>query len=146
MPKVFKYHPPPIPSAGVYYFTSDAKVDYEVRFGRKQGNILAVNIVFGVLNDEFDGEEYSLTNRGEFYSIMETLGAIIPDFIEKNPNVNTFEFSGEPRDDRESERTATKRTLIYLKYAKRIFPPSHWKHTLSGNKVVIERISFPRQK
>lgn len=139
LPKVFKYHHPPIASAGVYYFTSDAGVDYEVRFGRKQGNILAVNIVFGVLNDEYDGEEYVLTNKGEFYSIMATMEAIIMDFREKNPNVHTFEFSGEPRDERETLDKPTKRTLLYLKYARKIFPASEWKHSLEGNKVVIER-------
>ncbi|MEQ9188707.1 MAG: hypothetical protein RLP15_13310 [Cryomorphaceae bacterium] len=140
MPKVFKYHPPPIPSAGVYYFTSGAGVDYEVRFGRKQGNILSSNIVFGVLNDEYDGEEYALTHKGEFYSVMATLEAIISDFRSKNPNVHTFEFSGEPRDEEEKLNTPTKRTLLYLKYAKQIFPPLEWRHTLAGNKVSIERL------
>ncbi|NQV54211.1 MAG: hypothetical protein HQ500_13580 [Flavobacteriales bacterium] len=140
MPKVFKYHPPPIPSAGVYYFTSDAGVDYEVRFGRKQGNILAVNIVFGVLNDEYDGEEYVLTNKGEFYSVMATLQVIIADFQRKNQSVHTYEFSGEPRDESESLDMPTKRTTLYLKYSKKIFPISDWKHTMSGNKVSIERL------
>lgn len=139
MPKVFKYHPPPIPSAGVYYFTSDASVDYEVRFGRKQGNVLAANIVFGVLNEEYDGEEYVLTNKQEFYSIMATIEDIIHDFQSKNPNVHTFEFSGEPREGRESIEDATARTLIYLKYARKIFPAPNWTHQLEGNKVTIKR-------
>jgi hypothetical protein len=139
LPKVFKYHPPPIPSAGVYYFTSDLGVHYEVRFGRKQANILAVNIVFGVLNEEYDGEEYALTNKGEFYSVLKTIEAIIHDFQAKNPNVHTFEFSGEPRDEKEGTLTATKRTKVYTKWAERIFPLTMWNHALHGNKVSIEK-------
>ncbi len=143
MPKVFKFHPPPIPSAGVYFFQSDEGVDYEVRFGRKQSDILSVNIVFGVLNDEYDGEEYVLTNKGEFYSIMATIKAIIEDFRSKNPNIHHFEFAGEPTDQREEQDGPTKRTKIYQRWAKRIFPISEWKHELDRNKVTMERIQKP---
>lgn len=140
MPKVFKFHPPPIPSAGVYFFQSDEGIDYEVRFGRKQSDILSVNIVFGVLNDEYDGEEYVLTNKGEFYSIMATLKSIIEDFREKNPNIHHFEFAGEPTAQREQLDGPTKRTKIYQRWAKRIFPETEWSHVLDGNKVTMERI------
>lgn len=140
LPKLFKYQSAPIPSSGLYYFTTDSGIDYEVRFGRKQADILAVNIVFGVLNEEYEGEEYVLTNKGEFYSVMHTIEAIIKDFEEKNPNVHNFEFAGEPRGDEQSEQQPTKRTKIYLKYASRIFPSDRWKINMVGNKVSIERI------
>ncbi len=140
MPKVFKYITPPIPSAGVYFFTTDADILYEVRFGRKQSDILSVNIVFGVLNDEFDGEEYTLTNRGEFYSVMMTILEIIEHFKSLNKNVHHYEFSGEPTQSHEISDGPTKRTNVYFKWAKRVFPESEWKHRLEGNKVVIERI------
>jgi len=141
MPKVFKFQPPSIPSAGAYYFTSGAGIDYEVRFGRKQSDILSANIVFGVLNDEYDGEEYVLTNKGEFYSIMSSIEAIIEHFKEANPNIHHFEFAGEPTQQRESREGPTKRTKIYMKWAKKIFPEKDWKHSLDGNKVTMERIS-----
>ena len=60
----YKIVPPAISTAGVYFFTTDSGVVYEVRFGRRQDNILHATIVFGVLNDEYDGEEYTVTNRG----------------------------------------------------------------------------------
>ena len=140
MPKVFKYIAPSIPSAGVYFFTTDADILYEVRLGRKQSDILSANIVFGVLNDEFEGEEYVLTNKGEFYSVMMTILEIIQDFKTKNIKVHHYEFSGEPTENNESDNGPTKRTKVYLKWAKRIFPEKKWKHKLKGNKVVIERL------
>ena len=63
----FKIIPPAIPSAGIYFFTTDSGVKYEVRFGRRKDNILHATIVFGVINDEYEGEEYVETNRGEVY-------------------------------------------------------------------------------
>lgn len=140
MPKVFKFKAPDIPSAGIYYFTSDGGIVYEVRFGRKQADILSVNIVFGVLNEEFEGEEYVLTNKGEFYSIIATIKEIIEDFRQKNPNIHHFEFAGEPIESSEAISGPTKRTKIYMKWAKQIFPEREWKHVLLGNKVSIERI------
>ena len=56
---------PAIKSASVYYFNTPSGLRYEVRFGRRQDNILHASIVFGVVNDEFEGEEYVTTNRGE---------------------------------------------------------------------------------
>ncbi|MEX2597829.1 MAG: hypothetical protein WEC59_12970 [Salibacteraceae bacterium] len=139
MPKVFKFQSPAISSSGIYYFTSDEGIEYEVRFGRKQSDILSANVVFGVLNDEYEGEEYVLTNKGEFYSVMLTIQAIIEDFISKNPNIHTIEFAGEPISILEKLNEATKRTKIYLTWAKRIFPEELWNHQLVGNKVTIER-------
>ncbi len=64
--------PPAIKSGTIYSFCTDSGVDYEVRFGRKQNNILNATIVFGVTNEEYDGEEYSITNKGEVYKVMAT--------------------------------------------------------------------------
>lgn len=139
MPKVFPLSAPPIPSAGVYYFTTDHGIEYEVRFGRKQADILCVNIVFGVINEEYGGEEYVLTNKGEFYSVMSTIEAIIHDFKDKNPNVHSFEFAGEPVGVSEDAYHITKRTIVYIRYAKRIFPEPDWHIFIKGNKVSIDR-------
>ena len=140
MPKILPYREPAIPSAGVYYFTTDSGVEYEVRFGRKQADILCVNIVFGVLNEEYGGEEYVLTNKGEFYSVMATIESIIQDFREKNPNVHAFEFAGEPVGSSEDAYHITKRTIVYIRYARRIFPEPEWHLSINGNKVSIDRV------
>jgi hypothetical protein len=130
---------PAIPSAGVYYFTTPKGIKYEVRFGRKQSDILFVNIVFGVLNEEFGGEEYVLVNRGEIFSVMATIEAIIQDFFLKNPNIHGFQFAGEPISDKQDANVVTKRTRVYLRYAKKIFPSESWTIQMDGNKVTIER-------
>lgn len=139
MSTIYAFTEPAIPSAGVYYFTTESGVDYEVRFGRKQTDILSANIVFGVRNEEYDGEEYVLTNKGEFYSVMSTIEAIIQHFLQTNPNIHGFEFSGEPAYEDEDAQHATKRTLVYARQARKIFPSSEWNIGLEGNKVSIER-------
>ena len=139
LPKIFQFEPPNIPSAGVYYFTTDKDIKYEVRFGRKQADILSATIVFGVLNDEFGGEEYILVNRGEIYSVMNTIEKIIQDFFLNNPNIHAFEFSGEPLRPSTAPNRVTKRTRVYMRYARKIFSEDAWHIELRGNKVVIER-------
>lgn len=139
MPIIYDFIEPAIPSAGVYYFTTEHGINYEVRFGRKQNDILTVNIVFGVRNEEYEGEEYVLTNKGEFYSVMKTLGAVIQDFRSKNPNVHAFEFAGEPIGSSEDSEHPTKRTIVYMRYARLFFPEPHWRIVQDGNKVSIER-------
>lgn len=140
LPREFTYTAPPIPSSGKYFFTSDEGVEYEVRFGRKQADILAVNVVFGVLNDEYQGEEYSLTNKGEFFSVIKTVTAIVHDFLEKNPHVHRVEFAGEPATDDEDPYHTTKRTRIYARYAAKAFDANKWQWKVDGNKVVVERL------
>lgn len=123
----------------MYYFTTESGMKYEVRFGRKQNDILSANIVFGVLNEEFGGEEYILTNKGEFYSVITTIESIIHQFFKLNPNIRSFEFAGEPESSETSMLGPTKRTKVYLRYAKRIFPANLWTVEQDGNKVYIRR-------
>ena len=84
---------PAIPSAGVYYFNTKSSLRYEVRFGRLQDNILHTNIVFGVINEEFEGEEYITTNRGEVYQVMNTIVEIIKNYMTEHTKVNVYEFN-----------------------------------------------------
>src|SRR6478609_8050554 len=84
---------PSIPSAGVYYFTTKSGLRYEVRFGRLQDNILHANIVFGVIDDEFEGEEYVTTNRGEVFTVMNTIVEIVKNYMKEHPKVNIYEFN-----------------------------------------------------
>ncbi len=95
---------PAISTAGVYYFTTDSGINYEVRFGRRQDNILHATIVFGVTNDEFDGEEYSLTNRGETYRVMNTIVAVVKMFMQQHPKMVTYEFTGLAKDDEPEDK------------------------------------------
>ena len=77
MSTIYSILPPNIPSAGVYYFTTNAGIQYEVRFGRKKNDLLNVTIVFGVINEEYEGEEYILTNKGDVFRVMNTISKII---------------------------------------------------------------------
>jgi hypothetical protein len=83
-PEIYKIEYPAIPSAGLYYFNTDKGLRYEVRFGRLENNLLHANIVFGVVNDEYE-EEYVVTNKGDVFKVMNTISEIIRDFIRLHP-------------------------------------------------------------
>ena len=131
----YKIEYPPIPSAGKYLFTTYSDIEYEVRFAKQKENPFRVSLAFGVLNEEYEGEEYSLTNKGEAYRVMSTIVTIIKDFIIQHPNTHTLIFSGEPT-AKEDEKTATKRLNLYKKYIPEIFDNS-WKLEVKGNKAKI---------
>ena len=139
MPRIYHIHKPPLVTAGVYFFTTDKGIDYEVRFGRKQHSLLTVSIVFGVLNEEYDGEEYVLTNKGEFFSVMATIGRVIEIFLEDNPKVYSLEFAGEPSRKEQNSVGPTKRTMVYMRYARKSFPEPFWEIRQEGNRVFIEK-------
>ncbi len=128
---------PKIRSGNEYFFTTDSGVDYEVRFGRKQQDILSATIVFGVLNDEFDGEEYAVTNRGEVFRVMSTIVKVVNIYKEEHPNIHSYEFTGEPTSG-EEENEPTIRLKMYIRYLSRIFDPS-WHIHADGNKVVVSK-------
>jgi hypothetical protein len=139
---------PPIKSAGVYYFNTSSGLRYEVRFGRRQDNILHSTIVFGVINDEFEGEEYVTTNRGEVYRVMNTIVKIVKDFMEQHPKVNIYEFNAIDRDDEidhnsENETTKNKikgnaRLKLYQRYLPKIFL-DHWRFNFDGNNAIVTK-------
>ena len=135
----FKIVPPAIPSAGIYFFTTDSGVKYEVRFGRRKDNILHATIVFGVINDEFEGEEYVETNRGEVYRVMSTLVQIIRIFMIEHPKVMIYEFTGVARDG-EPDEGATSRLNLYKRYLPVIFPESEgWGFRFQGSNAVVSK-------
>ena len=130
---------PAIPSAGIYYFTTDSGVDYEVRFGRRRDNILHATIVFGVINDEYEGEEYVETNRGEVYRVMATIVKIIHMFIFEHPKVMIYEFTGIAKEG-EPEEGATVRANLYKRYLPIIFPEDEgWEFNFQGSNVVVTK-------
>jgi hypothetical protein len=136
--KIYKIVSPPIPSAGVYYFTTDNAVEYEVRFGRRQGNILHATIVFGVINDEYDGEEYVVTNKGELYRVMSTVVEIVKIFMREHPKIMCYEFTGVAKEG-EDENGITVRINLYRRYLPRIFN-SDWEFNFKGNSALCTRL------
>lgn len=137
----FEIEYPAISSGPVYTFTTDEDIDYEVRFARKKENLLHVTIAFGVLNDEFEGEEYVITNKGEVYRVMATIVKIIKTYLEHHPNVRIMEFTGVPVPG-ESEREETKRLKLYVRYLPEIFNTKEWEFIPNGNHMICKRTNI----
>jgi hypothetical protein len=136
--KEYKITAPAISTAGVYYFTTDSGVQYEVRFGRRQDNILHATIVFGVINEEYDGEEYTLTNKGELYRVMTTIVHLVKIFMNEHPKMVAYEFTGLAKEG-EPENKLTSRINLYKRYLPRIFEED-WKFDYSrGNTIIVTR-------
>ena len=129
---------PNIPSAGVYYFNTNSGLRYEVRFGRLQDNILHANIVFGVINDEFEVEEYVATNRGEVYQVMNTIVEIVKNYMKEHPKVNVYEFNAVGRDD-EDDSKENARMLLYKRFLPKIFEQG-WKFKIDGNFALVTAV------
>ena len=134
----YKITPPAIKSGTVYSFITDSGVNYEVRFGRKQDNILNATIVFGVTNDEYEGEEYSITNKGEVYHVMATIVDVVRLYKEEHPNVNSFEFTGE-QSEKEKEKNKNVRLNLYYRYISEVFDES-WTTEFTEEKIVIKKL------
>ncbi len=128
---------PAIKSASVFYFNTPSGLRYEVRFGRFQDNILHATIVFGVVNDEFEGEEYSTTNRGEVFGVMRTIAEIVRHFINEHPKINIFEFSAIDEPD-ENGRHKNSRMLLYERYLPQIFDAS-WNFIIDKNNATVRK-------
>jgi hypothetical protein len=128
---------PSIPSAGVYYFTTKSGLRYEVRFGRLQDNILHANIVFGVIDDEFEGEEYVTTNRGEVFQVMNTIVEIVKNYMVEHPKVNVYEFNAVGREG-EAEGVENARMSLYRRFLPKIFGEG-WKFRINGNFALVTR-------
>ena len=128
---------PAIPSAGVYYFNTKSSLRYEVRFGRLQENILHTNIVFGVINEEFEGEEYITTNRGEVYQVMNTIVEIIKNYMTEHTKVNVYEFNAIGREG-EDGKIENARMCLYKRFLPKIFS-QEWKFKIEGNIALVTK-------
>lgn len=138
MPELYSIVYPNIPSGEVYYFTTRSGIKYEVRFGRRKDNIFHATIVFGVVNEEFKGEEYVTTNKGELYSVMYTIGKIIQAFMSYHPKMLIYEFTAISKEG-EEEGVITVRRRLYERYLGDIFGPT-WKYEMQGNTVMVRRL------
>lgn len=128
---------PAIPSAGLYYFNTKSSLRYEVRFGRLQDNILHTNIVFGVINEEFEGEEYITTNRGEVYQVMNTIVEIIKNYMTEHTKVNVYEFNAIGREG-EDGKIENARMCLYKRFLPKIFS-QEWKFKIEGNIALVTK-------
>ena len=128
---------PEIESGDTYYFTTDSGLKYQVRFGKKKDNYLGNIINFSVLSDEFE-DEYSETNRGEVYHIVATVIEIIRIYHQHHIHSDTYEFTGEFKDEHETQ-SASIRSRLYYRYTQRVLA-DHWYASLEGNKVTIKKV------
>jgi len=135
----YKIIAPAIPTGQVYQFTTKYDVEYEVRFGRKKENILHSVVVFGVLNDEYEGEEYVVTNKGDAFRVMTTIAEVIRMYLSEHPNMQIVEFTGILREDDKKEHIS-QRTKLYLRFLPRVFPNHKWRTEILGNRIVAKRI------
>ena len=131
---------PPIASGSTFYFKTDSGIHYEVRFGRKQNNILSTSIVFGVINDEFEGEEYSMTNRHEVFKVMSTIVHIVSRYKKRHPKIRCYEFTGEPTAIEQKLRKEGRiRLKLYNRYLSYVFDSSEWKIEKLENKTIVSK-------
>lgn len=137
----YKYYDiefPAIKSASVYYFNTPAGLRYEVRFGRRQDNILHATIVFGVINDEYEGEEYVTTNKGEVYGVMNTIAEIVRTFMSEHQKIMIYEFHAVDREGEEEQGHSNARMYLYRRYLPRIFD-KNWNIEINGNFAMVKR-------
>ncbi len=133
--KTFQIQLPSIPSGQVYGFVTDNDIEYEVRFALKKENILHVIIAFGVLNEEFEDDEYALTNKGDIFQVMSTIVSIVKIYFSEHQYVRKFEFTGVSKAD---EVGTSQRSLLYTRYLPKIFN-DNWTVTKEGNKFLVTK-------
>lgn len=122
---------------GLYSFTTKNGIHYEVMFGRRENNPLHVIVVFGVTNEEFDGEEYIETKKHDHYYVMATVVQIVKHYIAAKTHLKLIEFTGVSRDD-ESEKTTNTRIRFFSRYLGEIFD-KHWLFEINHNKIIASK-------
>ena len=128
---------PDIESGSTYYFQTASGLTYQVTFGKKKNNYLGNILNFSVLSEEYE-DEYSETNRGEVYAIIRTMIEIVRIYHENHPYSNSYEFSGEFKDDRDADKTSI-RSKLYFREAQRVIDQNYWNFSLEENKVILTR-------
>jgi len=136
MIKIYPIQLPTIPSGQKYTFATQHGIEYEVRFARKKDDILYTIIAFSVTNEEFEDDEYTLTNKGDIFQVMNTISAIIKIYLAEHPNIKTFEFTGVNKPGEEHE--TSQRSLLYMRYLPKIFN-NQWSVYKQGNKFIVSK-------
>lgn len=134
--KIYPITLPAIPSGQVYGFKTDHGIEYEVRFARKKDNILHVVIAFEALNEEFEDDEYALTNKGDIFQVMHTIIAIIKIYFHEHQNIRIFEFTGVNKPG--EEKDTSQRSLLYQRFLPRIFDDT-WEVKKEGNRFIVSK-------
>jgi hypothetical protein len=123
---------------GLYSFTTKNGIQYEVMFGRRESNPLHVTVVFGVINEEFEGEEYSETKQHDQYNVIATVIKIMKHYISTKNHLKLVEFAGVSRDN-ESEKTSNIRMRFFSRYLNDIFDKT-WLLETKENKMIARKI------
>jgi hypothetical protein len=110
-------------------------------FGRREQNPLHVTVVFGVTNEEFEGEEYVETKQHDHFNVMATLVQIMRHFIENRSSIKFIEFTGVARAG-ENDKTSTVRVRFFSRYLKAIFD-DNWYFETSENKMIAKKKFIP---
>lgn len=145
MPEILYYpfEKDPFPTKFFYYFTNRYNDYYEVAFTRDKENYLKVILSFCVTNDEYENDQYAITNKGDIYRVLNTVCRIILKFSEDHPNVNHYLFSGERRSFETKEKyPVTGRTRVFLRFVHKFFKPPKWKVKQEDNFVHLYKNSF----
>jgi hypothetical protein len=132
---VYKIIKPDIKTGESYYFKTLSGLTYQVTFGRKKTNYLGNIINFSVISEEFE-DEYSETNKGEVWEIISTITEIVRIFHLQHPLSNSYEFSGEFKEN-ENKDSSSIRTRLFLRTIMRILDFRYWEVRLEENKVSI---------
>jgi hypothetical protein len=141
-PGCIVYHitPPSYETGYVYHFTTDSELVYEVRFGPKADNMLQVVVNFTVISDEFE-HDYPVTNRGEMYRIIATVIEILRTFHYFHQLTESYEFSGEYKENEKNRENGSIRSRMYMRWALKVLIPM-WKPSICGNKVVLRKLKI----
>jgi hypothetical protein len=134
--EIYPIQLPTIPTGQVYKFVTQHGIEYEVRFARKKNDILYAIIAFSVLNEEYEDDEYALTDKGDIFQVMNTITSIIKIYLAEHPNLKTIEFTGVNKPGEEHE--TSQRSLLYMRYLPRIFG-NEWRVFKDGNRFIVKK-------
>ena len=88
--------------------------------------------------EEFDGEEYTTTNRGEVYGVMNTISEIVRTFIQEHPKIQIYEFNAVEKEDEVENKNTNARMLLYKRYLPKIFD-GKWEFKIEDNHALVKR-------
>jgi hypothetical protein len=89
------------------------------------------------INDEFEGEEYVATNKGEVYQVMNTIVEIVKNYMKEHAKVNVYEFNAVGRDN-EDDSVENGRMVLYRRFLPKIFEKG-WNFKIEGNFALVTK-------
>ncbi len=134
----YPFHKDSFPAKLSYYFINRFNDHYEVSFSRDSNNYLKVSVSFCVTNDEYESDQYVVTNHGDVYRVLNTVCLIILSFSDTHPNIYHYVFSGEKRMfEKEQDIAVSGRTRVFMRFVKKFFIPPLWEVRQEENFVHI---------